>query len=114
MRSDKGNNLFLDNVVVEGTVSNRSLDKLNSIKVDLFPNPTNESSTILISNPQGKDIKVDLLDLLGRKINQNDLGGSDSEISLETKNVFGEIQKGIYLINVKSDLGSQTLKWIKQ
>jgi PKD repeat protein len=114
MRSDKGNNLFLDNVVVDGIVSNKSPDKLNSLRVELFPNPTLGSSSILLKNTDLKDIEIELSDLLGRNISRSILKNPGSETKIETTDVFGSVQKGIYLINVKSDSGKQTLKWIKQ
>ena len=113
MRSDKGNNLFLDNVIIDGVVSSKQQNGKKTFDVSLFPNPSPGSSTIFIQNIEGKNISIELSDLLGKKTGSYQINNQNSQVRLETQELFGSVQKGIYQICIKTDRGSQTLKWIK-
>jgi len=57
---------------------------------------------------------IDLSDVLGKKVGSYGVTNPRSEVKVETQDLFGEVQNGIYLIKVKTDFGSKILKWIKQ
>ena len=114
MRTDKGNNLFLDDVLFGFYNSNQSLSRGNGINANLFPNPSSGSATISLQGVEGKGISIEVSDLLGKNIGIYKGKNPNSEVSFETSDLFGSVRNGIYLIKIKTETGSQTLKWIKQ
>ena len=59
--SDNGNNLFLDDIQVVDAVG--IVENSNASRV--FPNPAENSATIELQGIEGKNIKIELYNLLG-------------------------------------------------
>ena len=81
-------------------------------KVSLYPNPTNGKVTVEINDEGGKDVVVDVYDLVGRKtttINAQTTGGTQT-INLNLTQLQGE---QVFIINVKVGDKTGTYKMLK-
>ena len=93
--------------------TNRSKGTSNDIKVEnlpefgLFPNPNNGTFTLTITSTFSDDSYVRILDVEGREIFTKQITQKQSIISL------GEVESGIYFVQLISDNYSITKKLIK-
>lgn len=96
--------MFIDNITVEGTLSN---DEFFSSKFATYPNPAKDvlnistSENILVSN-------VSITDINGRVI-QNTAVNNVSEAQISVAN----LTSGIYFLNIDSDGGKAVKKFVK-
>lgn len=96
--------VLIDNFVVQGTLSNPS-NQIDGFVI--YPNPSN--GKINISLPTSDKVAVELFDLRGRSIYQNNF---ESQGALFTKELnFSTTQAGVYILNVKTE-GKQVSKRI--
>jgi PKD repeat protein len=115
MRSDKGNNLFLDNVRIGNLALTSNFDienEANKLDVNVFPNPSNGISTFSIRNPKAGKVEIELLDVLGRKISEKGLMDAQSEFSIQSNEVFGSVEKGIYFIKLRTSTEEKIARWV--
>lgn len=105
--SDAGVNqegVMIDNFVIQGTLSSQS-NQIDGFV--LYPNPT--KGKLNISLPTSDKVSVELFDLRGRSIYQNNF---ESQGTLFTKELdFSTTQAGVYILNVKTE-GKQVSKRI--
>ena len=105
--SDDGVNqegVIVDNFLVQGTLSSQS-NQIDGFA--LYPNPT--KGKLNISLPTSDKVAVELFDLRGRSIYQNNF---EAQGSLFTKELdFSAAQAGVYILNVKTE-GKQVSKRI--
>ncbi len=86
------------------TLSNQDI-ALNDFKIS--PNPS--KSKITISLPNGAaNVKLDVFDVLGKKIMTKSLSSISSTFDVSKWNT------GVYLMRVSSDSGTQTKRFVKQ
>ena len=106
MSDDSANQegVIIDNFVVQGTLSSQS-NQIDGFV--LYPNPT--KGKLNISLPTSDKVVVELFDLRGRSIYQNNF---ESQGTLFTKELdFSTAQAGVYILNVKTE-GKQVSKRI--
>lgn len=90
---------------VTGT-STVSLDENNFANdVELFPNPTNGFVNIAIS--QGGTYTIELVNMLGQVVHSEEVSVSGNE---KLSRNFSNLNKGLYLVNIKGDNYSNTSK----
>lgn len=88
--------VMIDNFVVEGTLSSNTTNDLEGFL--MYPNPSKGNLTI--SLPTSEKVSVDLFDLRGRNVYQNNF---EAQGALFTKELdLTSIQSGVYIINVKA------------
>lgn len=96
--------VMVDNFVIQGTLSAQS-NQIDGFA--LYPNPT--KGKLNISLPTSDNVAVELFDLRGRSIYQNNF---ESQGALFTKELdFSTTQAGVYILNVKTE-GKQVSKRI--
>lgn len=80
-----------------------SVEDVNLVQNEIYPNPAGESLTI----KSKKDLdKVEIYDYLGKKVFE------DSSVS---KNIdISELSKGVYILKLHSESGTTSLKFIKE
>ncbi len=81
----------------------------NILDFQCFPNPTKDLANILLVLEHATELKVEILDLAGRKVAglfDGKAQGGKLELSFQTSN----ISAGIYVINVKTQQGNLTQK----
>lgn len=93
-----GNNIFIDNVKIEGTLSGISTPVNNSEEIAIFPNPTGGSFTVKLNDITGP-VKIGISDLTGRVVYNSELsadhnGSASFDIS--------EKGKGVYLVQISN------------
>jgi hypothetical protein len=105
---------FVNNAgAVYGTVKNFTTLSLNEdiinddLSINIYPNPTNNSSVIRINNLIDKAI-VSVYDLYGRQITNYDIEANRNELILNTKNY----PSGIYYIKLTTNNINKTIKLI--
>ena len=111
-QSDEGlqkEGVIIDNFVVTGSPQLGT----NAVSFDTFsivPNPSNGKITINLSTSD--DVNLNLFDLRGRKIIENNYVSNGSIFNQEID--FGILEKGVYLITVASEGKTATKKLIIQ
>ena len=98
--------VIIDNFVITGTPA-LSNQQNNFELFSVSPNPTN--GLILVKLSSSEDVKMELFDIRGRKCFDTIYKNSNPVFEQEVN--FGQLQKGIYLLNVVSD-GKTSVKKI--
>lgn len=105
------NNLYLDDINITGTVGVEEAGA-DFYGAKLYPNPTEDGVTTLsYYNPGGAAMEITLTDMSGRLVEKwnpsnNVPGNRFVEISTT------ELPKGMYLVSLKSERNTETLKLI--
>ncbi len=97
---------------VGGTVAVEDLDQ-HSVRIEVFPNPSNGIYNLTIDNLEGKTLDVEVFDVAGKKIGLVDVIqniGTDHNVS---KLNLTELSDGIYTLVFKTDNGTWTKKVVK-
>ncbi|MAN28150.1 MULTISPECIES: CotH kinase family protein [Mesonia] len=102
---DNGDEVRFNNIALRGesTLASKEFVQQNSIKV--YPNPTYNFVKIEASHELKK---LELFDILGKKVREYSVRGTQKQINLE------ELSAGIYLLKVSADGQHTTVKLIKQ
>jgi Zn-dependent metalloprotease len=99
--------VLIDNFVVTGTLA-LSNQQNNFELFTIFPNPSNGLITVQLSSSD--DVKLELFDIRGRKCYSNAFKNTNQLFVQEVN--LGQLQKGVYLLNVSSDGKTATKKLI--
>ncbi len=101
--------VIIDNFVITGTPALANAE--NTFETfTISPNPT--SGIVLVKLSTSEDVKVDLFDIRGRKCFNTIYQNSNSFFYQEVN--IGQLEKGIYLLNVTSEGKTATKKVIIQ
>ncbi|MGZ4055355.1 MAG: M43 family zinc metalloprotease [Bacteroidia bacterium] len=109
---NESNDIYIDDVNIQGTlgVDNNSIDETS---VTLFPNPANQSATLSYHLNTKANTKIELIDVLGKKImemdNKNQTEG-DYTIQLSKQDL--NLYNGIYFVKISVDNNTITKKLI--
>ena len=106
------NNLFIDQINLSGVVGLNDIE--NSIGLNIYPNPTNSSSTIDFNIYNNENVRIKITDLTGRIIEETDkidLNGNQAQYII---NKNGQLAKGVYFINLEINKITITKKLIIQ
>lgn len=106
------NNLFIDQINLSGVVGLNEIE--NSIGLNIYPNPTNSSSTIDFNIYNNENVRIKITDLTGRIIEETDkidLNGNQAQYII---NKNGQLAKGVYFINLEINKITITKKLIIQ
>lgn len=96
--------VIIDNFIVTGTlVLNNQQNNFDVFEIN--PNPTNGIIDVKLATSE--DVKLELFDISGRKCFSNDFKNSNSIFNQEIN--LGQLEKGVYLLNVSS-LGKTATK----
>jgi len=95
-----GNNIYIDNVKIDGTLSGINEKGYVSQKLNVYPNPSNGTFTMQLKDITGVvDLKV--VNITGQVVY---FGQMECTESNSVKNFdLGELQNGIYLIQAQTD-----------
>ena len=105
---DPGNNLFIDDVNINGLVPINELTE-NSSKIKVYPNPFIKSFT-LSGITSSENIAFQLLDMYGRQLPVEVIESRPDSLLLQ---LVSEISNGIYFLEVKERNTKRVLKIIK-
>jgi len=76
-------------------------------EVQLFPNPTQESMTLILSSKENIQVRYTIMDYLGKEIRSGNILSEKSEISLM------DLPAGNYFISLKSKKENRIFKIVK-
>jgi PKD repeat protein len=94
------NNIYIDQINLSGTVGLNELE--SSLDMMIYPNPTNASATIDFNNLTASKMKVSVMDIVGRVVEESDNFNMNGNRASYTVNKNGTLAKGIYVINMYS------------
>ncbi len=94
-------NFYIDNINNAGPTSISKVD-LEKVKVNAFPNPVDEVLNLQISIPVSGQLTVDVIDVLGRNVNQLNLGNLTAGNYTDELNV-STLNTGTYFMITRLD-----------
>ncbi|MCD4732476.1 MAG: T9SS type A sorting domain-containing protein, partial [Bacteroidales bacterium] len=103
-----GNNIYVDNVVLEGTLSNIEKNQAFSEKLSVYPNPAEGSFTIELIGMNGI-VDIQILDISGQLMYTDKINCSGKSTAKQYS--LNHLAKGIYLIQAinRSNVVSQKI-----
>lgn len=108
---DLGNNLYLDDININGVVGiNESSLEDNTIAI--YPNPTNQSSTVYYHLNTKADTKIELVDVLGKKLMVTAATQNEGDYSVTISKQELGLRNGIYFVKITVDNHTVTKKLI--
>lgn len=106
------NNLYLDDVNLNATVG---VDELHSdfYGVNLFPNPSTSSTTLVYTNNNLAPVQISLTDMSGRIVESwtpSIVAPGQQKFDINTS----DLAKGVYMVNMRSESNNLTLRLLVQ
>ena len=97
--SDRGNNTYLDEINITGTLVN--VDEMDEIQLGfaIYPNPTTEAATVQFQLSKNQKVSIEVKNILGQTIQNvlnEDLNSGLHEVKLPV------LPRGIYMIDLYS------------
>ena len=108
------NNVYIDDININGTVG---IDEnaLDNNSFSLYPNPTDLSTTLAYHLNKKGNVKIELMDILGKKIwETTNNSQTEGDYSLVISKPELKLNNGIYFIRLSVDGNSVTKKLIIQ
>lgn len=106
----KGNNLFLDNIVVfEGTTPPLYIEEKVKAEISIYPNPTNDILNFKFSKELNQETQIDIFNILGRKLISKEIDKNESQFLINISN----FNKGIYIVRISNSEFKNHYKIIK-
>jgi PKD repeat protein len=99
------NNIYIDEINLAGTVGLNELE--NMIGLNIYPNPTNASSTVDFTITGNETSKISVLDIVGRVVEESSTPTMNGKNVSYTVNKNGALAKGIYIVNI--DVNNQRI-----
>lgn len=78
-----------------------STQSIDALKADVFPNPVRDYLSVNFEKSQNTTLS--LFDIQGRKVLEQDLG-------LQNRIFLGDLNEGMYVLNLNNGFGSETMK----
>jgi hypothetical protein len=105
----KGNGSYLNEGVQQVyTKKTTPVEELVYLKeVQLYPNPTQETMTLILSSKEDIQVRYTIMDYLGKEIRNGNILSEKSEISLR------DLPSGNYFISLKSKKEIRIFKMVK-
>ena len=105
----KGNGSYLNEGVQQVyTKKTTPVEELVYLKeVQLYPNPTQETMTLILSSKEDVQVRYTIMDYLGKEIRAGNILSEKSEISLR------DLPSGNYFISLKSKKEIRIFKMVK-
>lgn len=98
--SNGGNNIYLDDINISGTVATGIEDLASSIDFNIYPNPIEENTVISFSLIENQQVNIQITDVLGRDIVtvfNGSLNQGEHTYNVENNSM---LSSGIYIVKV--------------
>lgn len=108
----EGNSIYIDDINMTGVlgINDGALDESS---VSIFPNPTSETATISYLLSKQGDVKIELVDVLGKKIMEtNNVNQTQGEHSFQISKQNLNLRNGVYFVKFSIDNTSVTKKLV--
>lgn len=109
--SDKGNDIYLDDIEVVGILASEDQIKENSVSI--YPNPITAESQINIRSVRNTSYLFRLTDIQGKLIGIKEINLTSGENIIPLQNLYPQLRKGVYMLQVMSEETSSNFKIIK-
>ncbi len=94
---DVGNNIYIDNININGTIT--GVDELNiqNANINIYPNPSSSNTFVDFSTIRSGHVKVEIMDARGRLIDtyENEMSSGDHQYQMNEG-----LEKGVYLVRL--------------
>jgi PKD repeat protein len=104
-KSDAGhsgsNNIYIDQINITGNIATSITDLEKSMGLLVYPNPTNGGATVDLNLADNKTVKISVVDLVGRVLEETTKTSASAGNVTYTVNKNGSFAKGVYIINVE-------------
>lgn len=111
--SGYGNNLYLDDInIANGLITNVSNIQKEAAEVRIMPNPVSNQMTLEFTMLNTADASISILNALGQQVQQVS-NGSFSGTNLIEVNT-SELASGVYFVNIVTNEGSTTKRFVRQ
>lgn len=112
--SDGGNNLWLDDINLNGgTMGIEGLDAADGRAIAVVPNPAQDRAEVSVFLKEAGMVKVELMDLLGRPVRMVDEGNKPAGTARWTLDLNG-LPGGMYFVRVRQANATQVAKFTKE
>ena len=109
---NEGNSIYLDDINITGVLGIND-GGLTDANVAIFPNPTSETATISYLLNKSGDVKIELVDVLGKKIMEsNNANQTQGEHTFQISKQDLNLRNGIYFVKISIDNTSITKKLV--
>lgn len=109
---DNGNDIYVDdiNLFAESWLENAENSVENTVSI--FPNPTENNSTINYFSAANENVNISLYNVVGQKIStiyhgDVSIGSNQYDINME------DLPKGIYVVNIENSKGVKSVKLVR-
>ncbi len=109
---NQSNNIYIDDINITGVlgIDNSSLAEAN---VSIYPNPANETATVSYNLVKKGNVKIELMDVLGKKIMEaNKMNQMEGEYTFQISKQDLNLLNGIYFVKFSIDNTSVTKKLV--
>lgn len=106
------NNIFIDDINITGVlgVKDNVMDEAN---VMIYPNPANQTATISYHLGKQADVKIELVDLLGKKVMDiSNSNQAEGDYTIQLSKAEQQITSGIYFVKLSIGNSATTKKLI--
>lgn len=103
-----GSYLYVDNLTLVGNVTGLTAINTNVISVVVYPNPTTDKITVVLSTLKSAIVKLQLVDMAGKIVTEDNVGKIQGNYmhTLPTSH----LTKGNYLLKITTDACIETKK----
>ena len=92
-----------------------TIEQLNALGVDIYPNPANDIVTIDFGeNRENMKTEVEIYDILERKILKFEIANPESTTSGKSEINISSLSKGLYFLKVTNGAGQTQTKFVKE
>lgn len=93
---DSGNNIYIDNINLNGTVGINEINAANS-NINVYPNPSKSNTYVDFTMTSQGPVTIDVLDASGRKVStfSDNLPGGDHQYTIPAG-----LESGVYFIRI--------------
>lgn len=98
--SGGGNNIYIDDINIYDPVTGVQAEANSAFNFNISPNPMNENSIIKFDLPSGEDVRLSVIDLVGKEvavIATQKLAAGEHTFNLSGDN----LSRGVYFINLE-------------
>lgn len=99
-------------ILIQDAIFTGVENSLNDIKASIYPNPTSSHIEVKYLLPQNAEVEINISNLMGQVIQKMPIerkiaGNQHAKISI------GDMASGMYILQIKTDCGSFTTKFVK-
>jgi hypothetical protein len=99
----RSNNIYIDQINLTGSVVTGITEIEKSMDLVIYPNPTASTSTIDFTITQNKSVKINIVDVMGRLLEEaSKTADNDGHVSYII-NQNNNLAAGVYFVNIDID-----------